>query len=180
MELNKMVGRLYKGRIPDARFPDFSNHIWFKVLFFTMLILFLGGCQARQVFSILEGEGSLLVLIRSDKQADYLLRYEGDKPADIQRVQLNYTSGPELALYTDVVEMVLVAGEHEVILDETGNVPSGKFFELQTGDEFTLRVTYHGQQLGRNRLASLTFTYHSEGRETIEKVELSDTTIAVE
>jgi hypothetical protein len=140
----------------------------------------MSGCRARQAFSVLEGEGSLLVLIRSDKQADYLLRYEGDKPAEIQRVQLNYTSGPELALYTDVVEMVLVGGEHEIILDEIGNVPSGKVFELQTGDEFTLRVTYHGQQLGKNRLASFTFTVLSEGKEKIYKVELSDTTIAVE
>ena len=158
------------------------NRLW--IVAFVVILAVLAGIiwqsQAARVFTILEGQGRVLVLIRSQEEVEYRLRYIGRQPVSLQRVQLNYKAGPDLTIFSDVTTMSLELGDQVVVLDELGSVPAGSSFELQPQDEFVLRITYHGRQLGSNRLDSFWLTYLRDGSEKRFELTLPDTVIVVE
>jgi len=98
-------------------------------------------------FVMVGGDEQLLVLMRNDKDGSYQVRYEGNKPAELH--SLHVMLGGQI-LHVDIVHVAIIQGENEVILNGDGTLPEGSQVILEPGEEFEVRVTFHGQTLGGN------------------------------
>jgi hypothetical protein len=136
---------------------------WVIAALFIIGAVFLWYWQTseRNVFQIVGGEKSLLVLLRNEKSGEYTLRYVGRKPAQLE--SLKVMLGGEI-LHMDVMEVVVNHQGEEYVLSRVGKVPPGTAITLNPGDEFTVRVTFLGQTLGGNYLYGFRLGYSLDGR----------------
>jgi hypothetical protein len=96
---------------------------------------------------MLGGDEQLVVLLRNEKNGNYVVRYEGRNPAELN--SLHVMLGGQI-LHVDVKQVVIVHNGQEVILEGDGTLPAGSQVTLAPGDELEVRVTYLGQTLGGN------------------------------
>ena len=111
--------------------------------------LALSSCSAinPDKFELVGGDEQLLVLLRNDKEGLYQVRYDGREAAELQSLHVMMEGQ---ILHVDIVEVAVIQGENEVILAGDASVPPGSQVILEPGEEFSVRVTYHGQTLGGN------------------------------
>ena len=129
-------------------------------------------------FVMVGGDEQLLVLMRNDKDGFYQVRYEGNKPAELH--SLHVMLGGQI-LHVDIVHVAIIQGENEVILNGDGTLPEGSQVILETGEEFEVRVTYHGQTLGGNYMYGFRIVHGDDpGVDPIDLVAEYDYTVIVE
>ncbi len=154
--------------------------LWVGLGLILLLAWIVWQSQAARVFSLVEGGGDILVLIRGEEQTSFRIKYTGSQPINLQRIQLKFITGQDLAVHADVTQMALVAGEQNVSLDAEGSVLAGEQFTLQPGDEFEIQMTFSGQSLGPNRLEALLITYLRGTRQRVFTLGLAETWVKVE
>jgi hypothetical protein len=130
-------------------------------LFVLAIAVFIWWIQNRQAFSIQGGDEQLLVLLRSEKQGNYQVRYEGRQPVELQSLQVMLEGR---VLHVDVVQVAVVQGDQEVVLAGDGSLPAGREIRLEPGDEFQVRVSFRGQTLGGNYIFGFRIGYQSGER----------------
>ena len=129
-------------------------------------------------FVMVGGDEQLLVLMRNDKDGFYQVRYEGNKPAELH--SLHVMLGGQI-LHVDIVHVVIIQGENEVILNGDGTLPEGSQVIFEPGEEFDVRVTYHGQTLGGNYMYGFRIVHGDDpGVDPIDLVAEYDYTVIVE
>ena len=123
--------------------------LWLVISAVLLLIIPLSSCSISNPdpFVMVGGDEQLLVLLRNDKDGHYQVRYEGRKPAELH--SLHVMLGGQI-LHVDVVQVAIIQGENEVILKGDATLPEGSQVILEPGEEFEVRVTFHGQSLGGN------------------------------
>lgn len=141
----------------------FLNHspvakVWFSFSAVLILIIALTSCSIVNPtpFVILGGDEQLLVLLRSEKDGNYQVRYEGRQPVELQ--SLHVMLGGQI-LHVDVKQVVILHNDQEVILEGNGSLPEGSQIILAPGDEFNVQVTYLGQTLGGNYMYGFRIVY---------------------
>ena len=119
-------------------------------------------------FMLVKGDESVLVLLRNEEKENYTLQYNGSKPIELENLLVMLA--PE-TLHVSVIEVALVRGDEEVVLEKTSIVPEGTKFTLQPGDIFDVRVTFLGRTIGGNWLYGFRINYNDGGGlETTELV----------
>jgi hypothetical protein len=140
-----------------------SRWVWISISALAVLAVsvFLWWSQDRQAFVLEEGSKQLVVLIRSDQETVYRIRYAGRRPVNISSI-LVMLQGQ--LLHVDPIRIVLAKGDQEIVL--AGNkIPAGTGFSVASGEVFDLRVTYRGQTLGGNYLYGFRIGYQEGERE---------------
>jgi hypothetical protein len=107
-------------------------------------------------FVMVGGDEELLVLMRNDEDGYYQVRYEGRQPAELH--SLHVMLGGQI-LHVDVVQVTIIQGENEVVLNGDATLPDGSQVVLEPGEEFEVRVTFHGQSLGGNYMYGFRIVY---------------------
>ena len=129
-------------------------------------------------FVMVGGDEQLLVLMRNDKDGYYQVRYEGRQPGELQ--SLHVMLGGQI-LHVDVVEVTIIQGENEVVLQGDGRLPEGSQVILEPGEEFEVRVTFHGQTLGGNYMYGFRIVHGDDPQaEPIDLVAEYDFSVIVE
>lgn len=123
--------------------------IWLVITAALLIGIVLPACSMvnPDPFVIAGGDEQLLVLMRNDEDGYYQVRYEGQQPAELQ--SLHVMLGGQI-LHVDVVQVAIIQGENEVVLKGDATLPEGSQVIMEPGEEFEVRVTYHGQSLGGN------------------------------
>ena len=121
----------------------------FYLLVVLILAFALSSCSivSPDPFLMMEGDEQLVVLLRNEKDGNYLVRYEGRNPAELN--SLHVMLGGQI-LHVDVKQVTIVHNGQEIILEGDGTLPAGSQMTLSPGDELEVRVTYLGQTLGGN------------------------------
>lgn len=142
-----MVLRTFAGRYLNGNFS--SGWTGFVLLGIFIFSLALSSCSVvnPDQFAIVGGDDQVLVLMRNDQDGFYQVSYAGRGPAELYSLHVMMEGQ---ILHVDIVEVAVIQGENEVILAGDGTVPAGSQVNLEPGEEFTVRVTYHGQTLGGN------------------------------
>lgn len=158
------------------------NQPWVWILIGAVIIVAAGAffwwSQIRQPFSLVEGNPQLVVLIRSDRESVYRLRYEGRQPVNLQSIRVMLAGQ---ILRVDVKQVAVIQGDREYVLGGDGRLPEGSEVLLQPGETFDVRVTYRGQSLGGNYLYGFEIGYLAGNRErTVQLVLHYDYAIIVE
>ena len=132
--------------------------VWFLIFIGLTLGFLLSSCSTfnPNPFAMMGGDEQLVVLLRSEKDGNYLVQYEGRNPAELN--SLKVMLGGQI-LHVDVKEVVIVHNGQEVILEGNGTLPAGSTLNLDPGDEFEVRVTYLGQTLGGNYMYGFRIGY---------------------
>jgi hypothetical protein len=141
-----------------------SQMLWIGlglVVVVALVALVIYQMQTRIPFSILGGEQPLVVLVRTDEQGLYSLRYTGGEPAQIKGVTV-MLAGENLRV--DVKSTTLRAGSQSVTL-EKNQVPAGQAFRVEPQQTFEAQVNFYGQTIGYNYVYGFRITYESGGRE---------------
>jgi hypothetical protein len=123
--------------------------VWLVITAVLLIAIALPSCSIvnPDPFVIVGGDEQLLVLMRNDEDGYYQVRYEGQQPAELH--SLHVMLGGQI-LHVDVVQVAIIQGENEVILKGDATLPEGSQVILEPGEEFEVRVTFHGQSLGGN------------------------------
>lgn len=142
-----MVLRTFADRYLNGRFS--SGWTGLVVLGIFIFSLALSSCSVinPDQFAITGGDEQLLVLMRNDKDGFYRVSFTGREPAELHSLHVMMEGQ---ILHVDIVEVAVIQGENEVILAGNATVPAGSQVILEPEEEFTVRVTYHGQTLGGN------------------------------
>ncbi len=123
---------------------------------------FAWNAQTAPRFILKEGKKDLLVLIRDEEEGIYRLKYEGRKPVKLQALQVMLAGQ---VLHVDLKQVALVRADQRVILEQPkGTLPSGVEFSLNPGDEFEVRILFHGQSIGGNYLYGFRLDYLQANR----------------
>jgi hypothetical protein len=159
-----------------------GRNLWVWVLIGAVIILaagaFLWWSQSQEPFSLVEGNQQLVVLIRSDRESVYRLRYDGNVPASLQSIKVMLAGQ---VLHVDVTKVVINLGNQDFTLAGDGSLPAGSELILQPEDEFDVRVTFRGQTLGGNYLYGFEIGYLAGERDrTVQLVLDYDYAIVVE
>lgn len=107
-------------------------------------------------FAMVGGDEQLVVLLRHDQDGHYQVRFEGNKPTQLNSLQVML--GGQI-LHVDVARVAIIQGDQEVILEGDGTVPEGSQVIFDPDEEFEVRVTYHGQTLGGNYMYGFRMVY---------------------
>ena len=133
---------------------SFKHSICFprQALFLSIILIIgyaLSSCSAvsPNPFAMMGGDDQLVVLLRNEKDGNYMVRYEGRNPAEL--FSLHVMLGGQI-LHVDVKQVALIHNGQEIILEGDGTLPTGSQLILSPGDELEVRVTYLGQTLGGN------------------------------
>lgn len=123
--------------------------VWLVISAVVLIGIGVASCSVvnPDPFVMVGGDEQLLVLMRNDKDGYYQVRYEGRQPGELQ--SLHVMLGGQI-LHVDIVEVTIIQGENEVVLLGDGRLPEGSQVILEPGEEFEVRVTFHGQSLGGN------------------------------
>lgn len=123
--------------------------VWLVITAALLIAIALPSCSIvnPDPFVISGGDEQLLVLMRNDTDGYYQVRYEGQQPAELY--SLHVMLGGQI-LHVDVVQVAIIQGENEVVLKGDATLPEGSQVILEPGEEFEVRVTYHGQSIGGN------------------------------
>jgi hypothetical protein len=132
-------------------FELFQSQPWkFRVLLvFLLLGIVIAACSTGNSpsFDFVSGDEDLVVLIRNQKDGNYRVRYEGPNSTDLRALKVML--GGQI-LHVDVGKVVVIIDGQEFELGADGTLPEGSQVTLNSGDEFDVRVTYHGRTLGGN------------------------------
>jgi hypothetical protein len=138
-------------RFSSINFNGISSpgKVWLVITAALLIAIALPSCSIvnPEPFVIAGGDEQLLVLMRNDEDGYYQVRYEGQQPAELH--SLHVMLGGQI-LHVDVVQVAIIQGENEVILKGDATLPEGSQVILEPGEEFEVRVTFHGQSLGGN------------------------------
>jgi hypothetical protein len=113
--------------------------------------------QTRQTFILTEGDKTVVVLIRTDDEGYYRLQYVGKKLVEVRSLVVMLRGE---ILHMDVQQVVIAKDGQEWTLQQ-GKLPSDVHLTLKDGETFDVRVTFHGQSLGRNLLWGFRLGYMS-------------------
>jgi hypothetical protein len=163
------MSQLAKGKQPRTRTSSgWLGWLAIAALVVVAIAVFVWWLQNRQVFEIQGGDEQLLVLLRSDEQGAYQLRYEGRRPVDLQSLQVMLEGQ---VLHVDVVQVAVAPGDaaegesgQEIVLQGDGTLPAGSEFRLDPGEEFQVLVTFRGQTLGGNYIYGFRIGYQNGNR----------------
>ena len=115
-------------------------------------------------FTIVDGEESAVVLLRSPYSSTYTLEYRGRAPISLSKLTPMIESNTQV-LYVDIEQVaVLIDGQEFIMAGEDAVDPGGDLV-LQPGDLFDVRVTYIGRELGSHYLFGFRMNYLIQGRE---------------
>jgi hypothetical protein len=164
-----------------SRSKGLSN-LWTWIIIGAALILavaaFVWWNQSQVPFSLVEGNPQLVVLIRSDRESLYQLRYEGRQPVNLDSLKVMLAGQ---VLHVDVRQVTLVHGDQEYVLQGDGSLPEGSELVLEPGEQFGVRINFRGQTLGGNYLYGFEIGYRSGERErTVQLVLDFDYAVIVE
>jgi hypothetical protein len=134
--------------------------------------------QNQKPFSLVEGNPQLVVLIRSDRESVYQLRYDGRQPVNLQTLKVMLAGQ---VLHVDVRQVTMVHDDQEYVLAGDGSLPAGSELILEPGEEFDVHVNFRGQTLGGNYLYGFEIGYLAGERERTVRLVLDyDYAIIVE
>ena len=155
---------------------------WVWILIGGVIILaagaFLLWSRNQLPFSLVEGNQQLVVLIRSDRESVYQLRYDGRQPANLQTLKVMLAGQ---VLHVDVRQVTMVHDDQEYVLAGDGSLPAGSELILEPGEEFDVHVNFRGQTLGGNYLYGFEVGYLAGERERTVRLVLDyDYAIIVE
>ena len=154
--------------------------VWLVISAALLIGTTLSSCSvvSPDPFAIAGGDEQLLVLMRNDKDGYYQVRYEGRQPAELH--SLHVMLGGQV-LHVDVVEVAVIQGENEVILNGDATLPEGSQVILEPGEEFEVRVTYHGHTLGGNYMYGFRIVHGDDSQaEPIDLIAEYEFTVIVE
>jgi hypothetical protein len=154
--------------------------VWLVISAVVLVGIGLASCSVvnPDPFVMVGGDEQLLVLMRNDKDGYYQVRYEGRQPGELQ--SLHVMLGGQI-LHVDVVEVIIMQGENEVVLQGDGRLPEGSQVILEPGEEFEVRVTFHGQTLGGNYMYGFRIVHGDDPQaEPIDLVAEYDFSVIVE
>lgn len=144
----------------------FQNQPWkFRVfLVFLVLGIVVSACSIvnSPSFDFVSGDEDLVVLIRNQKDGNYRVRYEGPASTDLRALKVML--GGQI-LHVDVGKVVVIIDGQEYELRADGTLPEGSQVTLNSGDEFEVRVTYHGRTLGGNYMYGFRMNIRDENIE---------------
>jgi hypothetical protein len=154
--------------------------VWLVISAVVLVGIVVASCSVvnPDPFVMVGGDEQLLVLMRNDKDGYYQVRYEGRQPGELQ--SLHVMLGGQI-LHVDVVEVIIMQGENEVVLQGDGRLPEGSQVILEPGEEFEVRVTFHGQTLGGNYMYGFRIVHGDDPQaEPIDLVAEYDFSVIVE
>jgi hypothetical protein len=154
--------------------------VWLVISAVVLVGIGLASCSVvnPDPFVMVGGDEQLLVLMRNDKDGYYQVRYESRQPGELQ--SLHVMLGGQI-LHVDVVEVTIIQGENEVVLQGDGRLPEGSQVILEPGEEIEVRVTYHGQTLGGNYMYGFRIVHGDDPQaEPIDLVAEYDFSVIVE
>jgi len=154
--------------------------VWLVISAVVLVGIVVASCSVvnPDPFVMVGGDEQLLVLMRNDKDGYYQVRYEGRQPGELQ--SLHVMLGGQI-LHVDVVEVTIIQGENEVVLQGDGRLPEGSQVILEPGEEFEVRVTFHGQTLGGNYMYGFRIVHGDDPQaEPIDLVAEYDFSVIVE
>ena len=150
-----------------------STTTWIVLAFSAIILVAIAFFISQRIssnveFVLVNGNESVLALLRDEEEGMYTLQYNGSKPIELEN--LFVMLAPE-KLHVRVTEVALVRGDEEEVLEKTSIVPEGTKFTLQPGDIFDVRVTFLGRTIGGNWLYGFRINYDDGGGlETTELV----------
>jgi hypothetical protein len=156
------------------------GYIWLALSVVLLFSILLASCSAvnPDPFVMVAGDEQLLVLMRNEKDGLYQVRYEGRQPTQLQ--SLHVMLGGQI-LHVDVVEVAIIQNSAEVILKGDMSIPEGSQVVFQPGEEFEVRVTYHGQSLGGNYMYGFRIVHGDDPEaESVELIAEYDYAVIVE
>ena len=154
--------------------------VWLVISAVVLVGIGLASCSVvnPDPFVMVGGDEQMLVLMRNDKDGYYQVRYEGRQPGELQ--SLHVMLGGQI-LHVDIVEVTIMQGENEVVLQGDGRLPEGSQVILEPGEEFEVRVTFHGQTLGGNYMYGFRIVHGDDPQaEPIDLVAEYDFSVIVE
>ena len=154
--------------------------VWLVISAVVLVGIVVASCSVvnPDPFVMVGGDEQLLVLMRNDKDGYYQVRYEGRQPGELQ--SLHVMLGGQI-LHVDVVEVTIIQGENEVVLQGDGRLPEGSQVILEPGEEIEVQVTYHGQTLGGNYMYGFRIVHGDDPQaEPIDLVAEYDFSVIVE
>jgi hypothetical protein len=154
--------------------------VWLVISAVVLVGIVVASCSVvnPDPFVMVGGDEQLLVLMRNDKDGYYQVRYEGRQPGELQ--SLHVMLGGQI-LHVDIVEVTIIQGENEVVLQGDGRLPEGSQVILEPGEEFEVRVTFHGQTLGGNYMYGFRIVHGDDPQaEPIDLVAEYDFSVIVE
>jgi hypothetical protein len=141
-----------------SNIADIPSRVLILLILTAAIGITLSSCSIldSSPFEIMGGDEQLVVLLRNDKDGQYQVRYEGRQPTELH--SLHVMLGGQV-LHVDVVQVVIIQGENEVILEGDATLPEGSQVILEPGEEFDVRVTFRGQSLGGNYMYGFRIVY---------------------
>jgi hypothetical protein len=109
----------------------------------------------RESFQLTDGDVVVIVLLRSEEEGRYTVKYNGTSPASIKNLQVILAGQ---ILHVDVSQTSLI-NESETVTLVKNNVPEGQQFIVNPGESFDVNVTYLGQTLGFNYIYGFRINY---------------------
>lgn len=156
------------------------GYAWLALSVVLLFSILLASCSVvnPDPFVMVAGDEQLVVLMRNDKDGFYQVRYEGRQPTQLQ--SLHVMLGGQI-LHVDVVEVAIIQNGAEVILKGDMSIPDGSQVIFQPGEEFEVRVTYHGQSLGGNYMYGFRIVHGDDPEaEPVELIAEYDYAVIVE
>jgi hypothetical protein len=163
--------------LPGKTAPRYA---WLAIAVVLLFSILMASCSVvnPEPFVMLGGDEQLVVLMRNDKDGFYQVRYEGRQPTQLQ--SLHVMLGGQI-LHVDVVEVAIIQNGAEVILKGDMSIPDGSQVVFQPGEDFEVRVTFHGQSLGGNYMYGFRIVYGDDPEaEPVELIAEYDYAVIVE
>ena len=156
------------------------GYAWQALSLVLLFSILLASCSVvnPDPFVMVTGDEQLVVLMRNDKDGFYQVRYEGRQQTQLQ--SLHVMLGGQI-LHVDVVEVAIIQNGAEVILKGDMSIPEGSQVIFQPGEEFEVRVTFHGQSLGGNYMYGFRIVHGDDpDAEPVELIAEYDYAVIVE
>jgi hypothetical protein len=143
-----------------------QRNLWLLLLAAAAIIFVITGVSfwngTIAPFEIVGGEESAVVLLRSPYDAEYTLEYRGRAPISLSQLTPMIESNTQ-RLYVDIEQVVVIKNGQEFILSGEGAVASDVV--IDPGDQFNIRVTYIGREIGSHYLYGFRMKYQIQGRD---------------
>ena len=165
------------------QFPKLNHLINRTLIGITGLLvftIFLSSCSIINPpsFEMMGGDEQVLVLLRSEEDGTYQVRYEGRDQTELR--SLKVMLGGQI-LHVDIHRVTLLHDGREILLEGDGTLPEGTQVVLSPGEEFDVKVTYLGQTLGGNYMYGFRIGYGNDpGAEPYDLIAEYDYAIIVE
>ncbi len=113
--------------------------------------------RQTHLFTLTQGDESLLILLRDTEDGVYTVQYNGRQPVEITGVQTMLAGE---ILHMDVEAVTLEGDTQQIaVVENQAEQP----FRVSPGGTFRVRVTFSGQTLGYNYLYGFRLTYTGGG-----------------